>query len=270
MLGNLTIITVTCLDPHLHTPMYFFLCNLSFIDISYTTLTLPKLLDIFLTKSQRISSVGCFTQLYLFIALTYVEFFLLTAMAYDRYVAICHPLHYPIIVNEKVSVLMATGCWTFGFLVPVAATVLMSHFSYCGSHEINHFFCDISSLLALSCSRTYVIEGMSLVFGIIIALPCFMTILISYIYIISTILRIRSAEGRRKAFSTCSSHLTVVILFYGTIMCLYMRPMSVQSLGQNKLLSLLFNVLIPILNPLIYSLKNREVKGALKKLFIRK
>nr|XP_033780467.1 olfactory receptor 1019-like [Geotrypetes seraphini] len=269
-MGNLTIISVTCLDPRLHTPMYFFLCNLSFIDISYTTLTLPKLLDIFLRKSQRISSVGCFTQLYFFVALTYVEFFLLTAMAYDRYVAICHPLHYAVIINEKVGALMATGCWIFGFLIPVAGTVLISHFSYCRSNEINHFVCEISSLLALSCSRTYIIEGMSVVFGSFIAFPCFMTILISYVYVVSSILRIRSAEGRRKAFSTCSSHLTVVILFYGTIMCLYMRPMSVQSLDQNKVLSLLFNVLIPILNPLIYSLKNREVKGALRKLFMRK
>ncbi|XP_030044265.1 olfactory receptor 5V1-like [Microcaecilia unicolor] len=270
LMGNLTIITVTCLDPRLHTPMYFFLSNLSFLDISYTSVTLPKLMDIFLRKSQRISSVGCFSQMYLFMVFLYVEFFLLTAMAYDRYVAICHPLRYTIIINERVSALMATGCWIFAFFVPVAATVLTSHFSYCGSHVINHYFCDISALMTLSCSSTRVMEGMIVIFGTIIALPCFMTILISYIYIISAILRIRSSEGRRKAFSTCSSHLTVVILYYVSILCLYMRPTSKQTLDQNKLIALLYNVFIPMFNPVIYSLKNKEVKAALRKVFNRK
>nr|XP_033780481.1 olfactory receptor 1019-like [Geotrypetes seraphini] len=270
LMGNFTIITVTCLESRLHTPMYFFLCNLSFLDISSTSVTLPKLLNIFLRKGQHISRKWCMTQMHFFLALATVEFFLLTAMAYDRYVAICHPLHYAIIINERVSVLMATGSWTVGFLIPVAHTVLISHLSYCGSNEINHFFCDLSALLRLSCSRTHAVEGMSYADGAFVAFPCFMTILISYVYIISTILRIRSTEGRRKAFSTCSSHLTVVILYYGTLMCLYMRPTSMQSLDQNKLYALLYNVLIPILNPLIYSLKNREVKAALRKFFIRK
>ncbi|XP_030042688.1 olfactory receptor 1019-like [Microcaecilia unicolor] len=265
LMGNLTIVIVMCLDSRLHTPMYFFLSNLSFLDIFNTSLTLPKLMDICLRKGQSISIKGCLTQMYFFLAFTYVEFFLLTAMAYDRYVAICHPLRYTIIMNEKVSVLMAIGCWTFAFFVPVAHTVLISHFSYCGSNEINHFFCDLLALLTLSCSRTDVIDVMSLMFGAIIALPCFIITLTSYVYIISAILRIRSSEGRRKAFSTCSSHLTVVILYYGTLLCLYMRPTSMQSLDQNKLFALLYNVLIPILNPLIYSLKNREVKAALRK-----
>ncbi|XP_030044258.1 olfactory receptor 1019-like [Microcaecilia unicolor] len=270
LMGNLTIITVTCLDPRLHTPMYFFLCNLSFLDISSTSVTVPKLLDIFLRKGQRISIKGCLVQMYFFLALATVECFLLTAMAYDRYVAICHPLHYAVIINERVSELMATGSWTFGFLVPVIYTVLMSHFSYCRSNEINHYFCDLSALVKLSCSRTYTVEGMSYVAGVFVAFPCFMTMLISYVYIISAILKIRSSEGRRKAFSTCSSHLTVVILYYGTLLCLYMRPKSMQSMDQNKHFALLYNVLIPILNPVIYSLKNREVKAALRKIFIRK
>nr|XP_033780483.1 olfactory receptor 1038-like [Geotrypetes seraphini] len=267
LMGNLTIITVTCLDPRLHTPMYFFLSNLSFLDISSTSLTLPKLMDIFLRKSQRISIKGCMTQMYLFLVFTYIEFFLLTSMAYDRYVAICHPLRYAVIINERVSVLMATGCWIFAILVPVPHTVLISHFSYCRSNVINHFFCDILALLTLSCSSTQVIDGMTLFAGTIIALPCFMITLTSYVYIISAILRIRSSEGRRKAFSTCSSHLTVVMLYYGTILCLYLKPTSMQSVDQNKLFALLYNVLIPILNPLIYSLKNREVKAALRKIF---
>ncbi|XP_029435945.1 olfactory receptor 1019-like [Rhinatrema bivittatum] len=269
-MGNLTIIALTCLDPRLHIPMYFFLCNLSFLDISSTSVTLPKLLDIFLRKHQRISAVGCFTQMYLFLALASVEIFLLAVMAYDRYVAICQPLHYTVIMNQMLCLLMAAGTWIFGFMDPVTHILLTSHFSYCRSNEINHFFCDLLALLTLSCSRTNVLEVMSYIVSAFIALPCFITTLTSYVYIISSILRIRSAEGRRKAFSTCSSHLTVVILFYGTLMCLYMRPTSMQSLDLNKFFALLYNVLIPMFNPMIYSLKNREVKGALRKVFNRK
>ncbi|XP_029437220.1 olfactory receptor 5V1-like [Rhinatrema bivittatum] len=269
-MGNLTIIALTCLDPHLHTPMYFFLCNLSFLDISSTSVTLPKLLDIFLRKHQRISAVGCFTQMHLFLALASVEFFLLTAMAYDRYVAICHPLHYAVIINQRLCVLMGAGTWILGFLDPVIHTVLISHLSYCLSNKINHFFCDLSALLTLSCSGTQAVEGMNYISAVFVGLPCFITTLTSYVCIISAILRISSTEGRHKAFSTCSSHLTVVILFYGTIMCLYIRPASMQSLDLNKLFALLYNVLIPMINPLIYSLKNREVKRALRRFFNRK
>ncbi|XP_029437208.1 olfactory receptor 5V1-like [Rhinatrema bivittatum] len=267
LMGNLTIIALTCLDPRLHTPMYFFLCNLSFLDISYTSLTLPKLLDIFLREKQCISAVGCFTQVYFFMFSVCEEFLLLTVMGYDRYVAVCHPLRYTVIMNQKVCVLIAIGTWILGFLDPVAHTVLLSHLSYCGSNEINHFFCDPSALLKLSCSSTSTIDHMTYILGAFVDLPCFILTLASYVYIISAILRIRSAEGRRKAFSTCSSHLTVVILFYGTLLCLYMRPTSMQSLEQNKLLALLYNVFIPMLNPVIYSLKNKEVKEALKGVF---
>ncbi|XP_029441823.1 olfactory receptor 1052-like [Rhinatrema bivittatum] len=270
LMGNLTIITLTCLDPRLHSPMYFFLCNLSFIDISYTSVTLPKLLDILLRKSHRISVNGCFTQLYFFLCLTCVEFVIISVMAYDRYAAICNPLRYTIIMNERICVLMATGAWFFGFLEPMTHTVLVSHFSFCGSNEINHYFCDISALLKLSCTSTSTINHISYIWSIMLGLPLFISTLVSYIYVISTILRIRSAEGRHKAFSTCSSHLTVVILFYGTMLCLYVRPTSMQSLDQNKLFALLYNVLIPLLNPMIYSLKNREVRSALRKVFTRK
>ncbi|XP_029435947.1 olfactory receptor 6M1-like [Rhinatrema bivittatum] len=269
-MGNITIIALTCLDPRLHTPMYFFLSNLSFLDISSTSVTLPKLLDIFLRNSKYISINGCLTQMYLFMALASVEYFLLAAMAYDRYVAICHPLRYVVIMNQKLCLLITTGCWIFGFLDPVATTVLISHFSYCRSNEINHFFCDPTALLTLSCSKTQTVEDMSYIVGAFVALPCFITTLTSYVYIITSILRIHSMEGRHKAFSTCSSHLTVVILFYGTLICLYVRPASMQSLELNKPFALLYNVLIPMLNPMIYSLKNREVKGALKNFFNRK
>nr|XP_033780538.1 olfactory receptor 1019-like [Geotrypetes seraphini] len=270
LMGNLTIITVTCLDNRLHTPMYFFLCNLSFLDISYTSVTLPKLMDIFIRKSHGISMFGCFTQMHFFLCLTCVEYVIISVMSYDRYVAICHPLHYGIIVNEKVCVLLALGSWIFGFLDPVIHTILLSGFSFCGSNEINHFFCDISALLKLSCTSTSIIDSITYTWSILLGLPLFISTLVSYVYIISAILRISSSEGRRKAFSTCSSHLTVVILFYGTTMCLYMRPASMQSPDQNKLFALLYNVLIPMVNPVIYSLKNREVKGALGKVLTGK
>ncbi|XP_030044257.1 olfactory receptor 1009-like [Microcaecilia unicolor] len=265
LMGNLTIITVTCLDPRLHTPMYFFLCNLSFIDISYTSVTLPKLLDIFLKQRQRISLNHCFIQAYFFMFLAGTEFVLISVMAYDRYVAICYPLSYILIMNLRLCVLMAVGSWVFGIFLPVTHTVFLSRLSYCGSNEINHFFCDLSALLKLSCTSTSAIEILTLIVIMFEGVPFFIITLTSYVYIISTILRIRSTEGRRKAFSTCSSHLTVVILFYGTMISLYIRPMSLQSLEQNKFLALLYNVLIPMLNPVIYSLKNKEVKSALRK-----
>nr|XP_033780529.1 olfactory receptor 1G1-like [Geotrypetes seraphini] len=270
LIGNLTIITVTCLNPRLHTPMYFFLCNLSVLDIASTSVTVPKLLDIFLSKSQHMSINGCFTQAYFFILSLSVESFLLAAMAFDRYVAICHPLHYTTIMNWNVCVLMASGSWIFGFLEPVTYTVLLSRISYCRSNRINHFFCDLSALLKLSCTSTSTIEYMTHILGTLAGMPCVITTLISYSYIICTILKIRSAKGRCKAFSTCSSHITVVILFHGALLFSYMKPTSKQSLNQNKLCAVLYNVLIPMLNPMIYSLRNQEVKKALRKLFSRK
>ncbi|XP_029437262.1 olfactory receptor 1009-like [Rhinatrema bivittatum] len=270
LMGNLTIITATCLDPRLQTPMYFFLCNLSFLDISSTSVTLPKLLDIFLRKGQSISVNGCFIQMHFFIVSLCLEFLLLTVMAYDRYVAICHPLRYAVIMNWKVCILIAAGTWIFGLLNPVTYTVLISRFSFCGSNEINHFFCDLSALLKLSCTSTSTIEYITYILGTLVGLPCITSTLVSYVYIISAILRIRSTEGRRKAFSTCSSHLTVVILFYGTVLCSYMRPTSTQSLTQNKLFAVLYNALIPMFNPMIYSLRNKKVKKALSNIFPRK
>nr|XP_033780535.1 olfactory receptor 1G1-like [Geotrypetes seraphini] len=269
LLGNLTIITVTCLDPHLHTPMYFFLCNLSLVDISSTSVTLPKLLDIFLRENQSISVNGCFMQVYFFIFSLCIEVFLLSVMAYDRYAAVCHPLQYLVIMNWNVCVLTVAGLWILGVLYPVTCTVLLSRFSYCRSNVINHFFCDMPALLKLSCTSTSTIDHITYILGGFVGGPCIISTFLSYFYIISTILRIRSAEGRRKAFSTCSAHLTVVILFYGTLLCSYMRPTSTQSLEQNKLFAVLYNALIPMFNPIIYSLRNHEVKKAVAKLFIR-
>nr|XP_033779196.1 olfactory receptor 5B21-like [Geotrypetes seraphini] len=265
LLGNLTIIIIVCLDSHLHTPMYFYLSNLSMLDISSTSIYLPKLLDILLRKTHHISMNGCFTQMYFFLSLTGMEFILLSVMAYDRYAAVCQPLSYHLIMNQKVCILMNTGTWILGFLLPASYSIPFSQISFCGSNEINHFFCDFSALLKLSCTSTSSIQCIVYIFGVLLACPCFISTLTSYVYIISTILRIRSTEGRRKAFSTCSSHLTVVCLFYLTSISVYIRPPSMQSMDINKVISILYNTLIPMFNPVIYSLKNKVVKHALRK-----
>ncbi|XP_030042394.1 olfactory receptor 1444-like [Microcaecilia unicolor] len=267
LMGNLTIIIIVCLDPHLHTPMYFFLSNLSFFDISSTSVSLPKLLDILLRKAHHVSVNGCFTQMYFFTSLALMEFLILSVMAYDRYAAVCQPLHYHLIMNQKVCILMSTGIWILGFMLPVLYLIFIPRFSFCGSNEINHFFCDFLALLKLSCTSTSTVQGVAYILGGFISFSCFISTLMSYVYIITNILRIRSTEGRRKAFSTCSSHLTVVCLFYLTLICVYLRPPSMQSMGINKVVSILINTLIPIFNPFIYSLKNKDVKKALKKCF---
>nr|XP_033779156.1 olfactory receptor 1009-like [Geotrypetes seraphini] len=267
LMGNLTIITIMCLDSHLHTPMYFFLGNLSFVDIFSTSVTLPKLLDILLRNNHHISMSGCFTQLYFFLSLTANEFLILSVMAYDRYVAICQPLCYQLIMNQKVCILFSTGTWILSFLLPAFYFIFIPHLCFCGSKEINHFFCDMSALLKLSCTSTSSIQTEVYIVGAVMAIPCFISTLTSYVYIISNILRIRSTEGKRKAFSTCSSHLTVVCLFYLTLVCLYMRPPSMQSMNLNKVIIILHNTLIPMFNPVIYSLKNKDVKHALGKIF---
>ncbi|XP_029452796.1 olfactory receptor 2K2-like [Rhinatrema bivittatum] len=245
--------------------MYFFLTNLSFLDICNTFITLSTLLDSLLTGETRISFPLCMTQLYFFLALTVTEFFLLTAMAYDRYVAICNPLRYVLIMNRRTCALLASASWILGFLDVVPHIYLTSQFSFCQGNVINHFFCDLAALMKLSCSDMLKIEIVIFSEGLFLAaIPTVLT-LTSYFYIISIILKIRSAQGRKKAFSTCSSHLTIVILFYGTLFCLYMRPTSMYSPNQDKLFSLLYTALIPMLNPIIYSLKNEEVKHILIK-----
>ncbi|XP_029435960.1 olfactory receptor 1F1-like [Rhinatrema bivittatum] len=191
-------------------------------------------------------------------------------MAYDRYVAICIPLHYALIMNKKVCGLLAAVSWTFGFLDVIAQAVLISQFSFCESNEINHFFCDFTALMKLSCSDPHTIEIVIFADGVVVGFIPFLLTLTSYIYIISTILKIQSTEGRCKAFSTCSSHLTVVILFYVTIISVYVRPSSMYSPGQDKLFALLYTALIPMLNPIIYSLRNQDVKTALRKIIFRK
>ncbi|KAM8924795.1 olfactory receptor 5AR1-like [Pelodytes ibericus] len=253
-------------DSCLHTPMYIFLMNLSIIDIANASNILPKLLYILLTQCKTISFVECIIQMYFFISLTLTEVLLLASMAYDRYVAICHALRYLILMSLRRTVLMSVAAWTVGFLDTIGYAVVVSKLSFCSSQLIDHFFCDVTSLLKLSCSDTSNVDIFNLFEGILIALPAFLIILVSYVFIITTIVKIKSTEGRQKAFSTCTSHLTCITIFYGTLMCLYMRPTSSYSPKQDKYFALLYVVFIPLLNPVIYSLKNQEVKKALRKL----
>ncbi|XP_029435774.1 olfactory receptor 5B12-like [Rhinatrema bivittatum] len=265
LLGNLVIITVTCADPRLHTPMYFFLSNLSLTDICCSSSIVPKLLDIFLSGNKTISYAGCMMQLYFCMDFSCIEALLLTNMAYDRYAAICDPLHYSLIMNQRVCVLLAAASWIIGFLPSETITASVTRLEFCASNVIDHFFCDLLPLLKLSCTDTATTLNLMFVTAALISVPAFLETLISYIYIISTILRIRSAEGKRKAFSTCSSHLTIVSVYYLSIFCMYLRPPSSYSQEQGIILSVVYTTDTPMLNPIIYSLRNKEVNNAVRK-----
>ncbi|XP_029435772.1 olfactory receptor 1L4-like [Rhinatrema bivittatum] len=265
LLGNLVIITVTCADPRLHTPMYFFLSNLSLIDICSTSTIIPKLLVNFISGDKSISYVGCIVQLYFFGGFGGTEDFLLTAMAYDRYAAVCKPLHYSLIMNQRVCVLLAAASWIIGSLLSEMITASVTRLSFCASNVVDHFFCDLMPLLKLSCTNTASTQSIVFVIGALMAVPAFSVTLVSYTYIVSAILRIRSAERKQKSFSTCSSHLTVVSVYYLSMFCLYLRPASTYSQEQGKILSVVFITLVPMLNPIIYSLRNKEVKNAIRK-----
>ncbi|KAM4641841.1 olfactory receptor 8U3-like [Discoglossus pictus] len=264
--GNMTILLLICLDPHLHTPMYFFLGNLSLLDISSTTVTLYSTLVTFITGDNTLSFLGCMSQLSTFSCLEGNELFLLTVMSYDRYVAICNPLHYPITMRYRVCALLVIACFLVSVVRVTSYLVLLLGCTCYVSNIINHFFCDLVPVMKLSCSDTSVLQIMLLTEGTFISFltPSSLTFT-SYVFIIGTILKIRSNTGRRKAFYTCSSHLTVVLLLYMTLICQYIRPISTDSLESNKLFALFNTAIVPMLNPLIYSLKNKDVKSALRK-----
>ncbi|CAH2322330.1 olfactory receptor 8H1-like, partial [Pelobates cultripes] len=245
---------------NLHTPMYIFLMMLSLIDISSTSNIMIKMLYMLHTQHKTISFLACITQMYIYSSLTCTDFFLLGAMAYDRYVAICQPLHYFILMSRTHCCLFIITTWILGFLMPLGHIHFISKFYYCTSHIIDHFFCDVTPIMKLSCSDSYVVELLTYIEGTLLLFPDFLLILTSYILIISNIVKIKSTEGQRKAFSTCTSHLTCVAMFYGTVLCLYVRPTSNYSPKQDKFFAILNVIVIPMLNPLIYSLKNQEVK----------
>ncbi|XP_028558680.2 olfactory receptor 5V1-like [Podarcis muralis] len=270
LLGNGTILLAIEADSHLHNPMYFFLTNLSLLDICCPTVTVPKMLENLLSERNTISFAGCVLQVYFLIALAGTEVFLLSAMAYDRYVAICNPLRYMVIMSKKLCLQMAAGTWVTGFLHSLLHTVMTFTLPFCTSNRVNQYYCDIPPVLALSCASTYVAEMVVFIVGGILGVGAFMVTLVSYIHIISTILRIRSSDGKHKAFSTCASHLIVVCLFYGTILFTYLRPSSSHHPDQDRMVSMLYGVITPMLNPLIYSLRNKEVKGALKRVIVHK
>uniref|UniRef100_A0A8C3VRS6 Olfactory receptor n=1 Tax=Catagonus wagneri TaxID=51154 RepID=A0A8C3VRS6_9CETA len=270
VVGNLGLITVIGLNSHLHTPMYFFLYNLSFIDFCYSTIITPKMLMSFVSKKNIISYAGCMTQLFFFLFFVVSESFILSAMAYDRYVAICKPLVYVASMSPQVCLLLLLGVYGMGFAGAMAHTACMVRLTFCDNNVIDHYMCDILPLLERSCTSTYVNElVVFLVVGIDIGVPT-VTIFISYALILSSILRIRSTEGRFKAFSTCTSHIIAVSLFFGSGAFMYLKPSSLLPMNQGKISSLFYTIVVPMLNPLIYSLRNKDVKIALKKTLSKK
>ncbi|XP_003800273.1 olfactory receptor 13C7 [Otolemur garnettii] len=276
LLGNGVLILVTILDSHLHTPMYFFLGNLSFLDICYTTSSVPLLLDGFLTPRKTISFSACAVQMALSFAMAGTECLLLGMMAFDRYVAICNPLRYPVVMSKAAYVPMAAGSWMIGSTASMVQTSLAMRLPFCGDNVINHFTCEILAVLKLACTDISVnIISMGVTNVIFLGIPV-LFISFSYVFIIATILRIPSAEGRKKAFSTCSAHLTVVVVFYGTILFMYGKPKSKDPRGADKqdladkLISLFYGVVTPMLNPIIYSLRNKDVKAAVRNLVFQR
>ncbi|XP_027433650.1 olfactory receptor 5B21, partial [Zalophus californianus] len=264
LVGNRGMMVIILSDPHLHTPMYFFLGNLSFIDLGYSSAVAPKTVATLQSGSKVISYNGCAAQFFFFVGFATVECYLLACMAYDHHVAVCRPLHYTTTMTAGACALLTVGSYVRGFLDASIHTANTFRLSFCASHEINHFFCDIPPLLAFSCSSTHInnlavfcVVGFSVFFILLV-------ILLSYLFIYITIQRMHSAEGRKKAFSTCASHLIAVTIFYGTII-MYLQPSSSQSMDMDKIASVFYSVVIPMLNPLIYSLRNKEVKNALWK-----
>ncbi|KAM5145564.1 olfactory receptor 8A1-like [Mantella aurantiaca] len=262
--GNMIIVLLICLHHHLHTPMYFFLANLSIFDISCSTATLHRVLINFLLGDKRISFSCCIAQMYIFSGLTSNELLLLSAMSYDRYVAICNPLSYQMDMNPRVCLVLAAVCWSVGLVQVLPIAVVLSVSPCYKSNEINHFFCDMIPLIKLLCDISF-IELFIFINAVFNATFPFFSTFAPYIPIITSILRIRTSIGKRKAFYTCSSHLAVVFLLYSTLICQYLKPTSMDNEDSNKLFSLFNTAALPILNPLIYSINNKDVKSALKK-----
>nr|XP_006133631.1 olfactory receptor 8U9-like [Pelodiscus sinensis] len=265
LVGNGGMILLIKIDPRLHTPMYFFLGNLSFCDFCYSSTIAPTLLQNFLAERKSISRTSCAVQMCLYFLFQDIECLLLAVMAYDRYVAICNPLLYTVTMSRGLCNLLVAGMYGVSLADATIGTYYVFQMSFCRSNVINHFFCDTPPLLELSCSDTHINEILMFAVACFMVVSSALIVLLSYVYIISTILRIRSAEGRHRAFSTCASHLTAVGMFYGTLLFMYFQPTSNYSMDTDKVASVFYTLVIPMLNPLIYSVRNKEVKGALRR-----
>ncbi|EHB05823.1 Olfactory receptor 8K3 [Heterocephalus glaber] len=263
LLGNLGMIILTQVDSRLQTPMYFFLRHLALTDLGYSTAVGPKMLVNFVVDQNTISYYFCATQLAIFLVFITSEFFILSAMSYDRYVAICHPLLYTVIMSPRVCWVLVAIPYLYSTFVPLFVSVKIFTLTFCGYNVINHFYCDCIPLISLLCSNTHEVEYIIIIFAALDLISSLLIILMSYLLIFVVILRMKSAEGRLKAFSTCGSHLTVVTVFYGTLIFIYVQPKSSHSSDTDKVASIFYTLVIPLLNPLIYSLRNKDVKYAL-------
>ncbi|CAH6785937.1 olfactory receptor 1D2 [Phodopus roborovskii] len=265
VVGNVLIILAISSDSHLHTPMYFFLANLSFTDLFFVTNTIPKMLVNLQSQNKAISYTGCLTQLYFLVSLVALDNLILAVMAYDRYVAICRPLHYTTAMSPKLCILLLILCWALSILYGLIHTILMTKVTFCGSREIHYIFCEMYVLLRLACSDTHINHMVLIITGCFIFLAPFGFMVISYILIVRAILRIPSASSKYKAFSTCASHLAVVALFYGTLCMVYLQPLHTYSM-KDSVATVMYAVVTPMMNPFIYSLRNKDMHGALGRL----
>ncbi|XP_062045998.1 olfactory receptor 2T11 [Lepus europaeus] len=269
VMANVFMIVLIQADSRLHTPMYFLLSQLSVMDTLFICTTVPKLLVDMVSEEKTISFVACGIQIFLYVTMIGSEFFLLGLMAYDRYVAVCNPLRYSVLMNRKVCLLLAAGAWLGGSLDGFLLTTITMNVPYCGSHTIDHFFCEIPAVLRLACADTSLYEPLMYICCVLMLLIPISIISTSYSLILVTVHRMRSAEGRKKAFTTCSSHLTVVSIFYGAAFYTYVLPQSFHTPEQDKVVSAFYTIITPMLNPLIYSLRNRDVMGAFKRMLTR-
>ncbi|XP_048213156.1 olfactory receptor 2L13 [Perognathus longimembris pacificus] len=267
LFGNSAMIHLIRVDARLHTPMYFLLSQLSLMDLMYISTTVPKMAFNYLSGQKSISFMGCGVQSFFFLTMACSEGLLLASMAYDRYVAICHPLHYPIRMSKRMCVKMIIGSWMLGSINSLAHTVYALHIPYCRSRAINHFFCDVPAMLPLACMDTWVYEYMVFVSTSLFLLFPFLGITASYGRVLFAVSHMRSREGRKKAFTTCSTHLTVVTFYYAPFVYTYLRPRNLRSPAEDKILAVFYTILTPMLNPIIYSLRNKEVLGAMTRVF---
>lgn len=270
LLGNLSMLTVIKIDSRLHTPMYFFLQNLSFLDLCYSTVIAPKALATFFSKEKKISYNECATQFFFFALFVGTEGFFLAVMAYDRFSAICSPFLYTVHMSQPACIRLVAGSYICGCINSMIQTGFTFSLRFCGENRLDHFFCDVPALIKISCVDTFVNEIVLFILSALIIISTITIILVSYAYILSTVLKIPSTHGRSKTFSTCGSHIAVVSLFYGTVFFMYAQPGSISSPEKSKIVAVFYTLIIPMLNPLIYSLRNTEVKSALKKTLLRK